>query len=101
MRIREAMRNINEEHGSEDLALNIGLHEGPCLAVMLDERQDYLGLSVNIASRVQELADPTAILATKPIVEAAEATGLVGATGYRTRSRRLSLRGVSEAFTIY
>src|ERR1700734_2612626 len=101
MRMREAMRRINEKRGSEDLALNIGLHEGPCLAVMLDDRQDYFGLSVNIASRVQELADPTAILATKPIVNAAEAAGLVGASGYRTSSRQLPLRGVSEAFTIY
>jgi class 3 adenylate cyclase len=101
MRMREAMRRINEERGNEDLALNIGLHEGPCLAVMLDDRQDYFGLSVNIASRVQELADPTAILATKPIVEAAEAAGLVGPAGYRTSAQQLSLRGVSEAFTIY
>ncbi len=101
MRMREAMRRINEERGSEDLALNIGLHEGPCLAVMLDDRQDYFGLSVNIASRVQELADPTAILATKPVVDAAEAAGLVGAAGYKTSSRQLSLRGVSEAFAIY
>ncbi len=101
MRMRVAMRRINEQRGSEDLALNIGLHEGPCLAVMLDDRQDYFGLSVNIASRVQELADPSAILATKPIVEAAKAAGLVGTAGYRTSSRQLSLRGVSEAFTIY
>jgi class 3 adenylate cyclase len=101
MRMREAMRRINEKRGSEDLALNIGLHEGPCLAVMLDDRQDYFGLSVNIASRVQELADPTAILATKSIVNAAEAAGLVGAGGYRTSARQLSLQGVSEAFTIY
>jgi class 3 adenylate cyclase len=101
MRMREAMREINEKRGNEDLALNIGLHEGPCLAVMLDDRQDYFGLSVNIASRVQELADPTAILATKPVVDAAEAAGLVGASGYKTSSRQLSLRGVSEAFAIY
>jgi class 3 adenylate cyclase len=101
MRMRQAMRRINEKRGNEDLALNIGLHEGPCLAVMLDDRQDYFGLSVNIASRVQELADPTAILATKPIVDAAEAAGLVGVSGYRTSSRQLSLRGVTEAFTIY
>jgi class 3 adenylate cyclase len=101
MRMREAMRKINEARGSEDLALNIGLHEGPCLAVMLDDRQDYFGLSVNIASRVQELADPTAILVTKPIVESPEVARLVGAAGYRTTSRQLSLRGVSEAFEIH
>ena len=54
--MREAMRRIKRERGSEDLALNIGLHAGPCLAVTLDERQDYFGLSVNVASRVQGLA---------------------------------------------
>jgi class 3 adenylate cyclase len=101
MRMREAMRKINEQRGSEDLALNIGLHEGPCLAVMLDERQDYFGQTVNIAARVQDLAEPSAILATKPIVESAEVARLVGEAGYRTTSRRLSLRGVSEAFEIY
>jgi class 3 adenylate cyclase len=42
---------------------------------MLDDRQDYFGLSVNIASRVQELADPMAILATKPIVQARRSRG--------------------------
>ena len=51
MRMREAMRQINAKRGSEDLALNIGLHEGPCLAVMLDDRQDYFGQTVNIAAR--------------------------------------------------
>ncbi|HKN30127.1 MAG TPA: DUF5939 domain-containing protein [Roseiarcus sp.] len=102
MRMREAMRKINEQRGSEDLALNIGLHEGPCLAVMLDERQDYFGQTVNIAARVQDLAEPSAILATKPIVESAEVARLVGEAGYRTTtSRHLSLRGVSEAFEIY
>ncbi len=101
MRMREAMRKINQQRGNEDLALNIGLHEGPCLAVMLDERQDYFGQTVNIAARVQDLAEPSAILATKPIVEGAEVARLVGEAGYRTTSRHLSLRGVSEAFEIY
>jgi len=101
MRMREAMRKINEQRGSEDLALNIGLHEGPCLAVMLDERQDYFGQTVNIAARVQDLAEPSAILATKPILQSAEVARLVGEAGYRTTSRHLSLRGVSEAFEIY
>ena len=101
MRMREEMRKINDKRGSEDLALNIGLHEGPCLAVTLDERQDYFGQTVNIASRVQGLADPTAILATQPIVENAEVARLVGEVGYRTSSRQMALRGVSETFTIY
>ena len=56
LRMREAMRQLNETHGREDLLLKIGIHEGPCLAVTLNERQDYFGQTVNIASRVQGLA---------------------------------------------
>ena len=101
MRMREAMREINESRGSNDLALNIGLHEGPCLAVVLDDRQDYFGQTVNVASRVQGLADPSAVLATKPIVESSEVARLVKDAGYRTTARQLSLRGVSETFDVY
>ena len=101
IRMREAMRRINAARGSEDLALNIGLHEGPCLAVMLDDRQDYFGLSVNVASRVQGLADPTAILATRTIVGGPKVAGLIDQAGYAATSKTLSLRGVSEAFEIY
>ena len=101
IRMREAMREINDARGSEDLALNIGLHEGPCLAVVLDDRQDYFGQSVNIASRVQALADPTAILATKAIVETPAVADLIVERQLRTASRQSALKGVSEAFTIY
>jgi len=68
---------------------------------MLDDRQDYFGQTVNIAARVQGLAEPAAVLATKPIVESPETARLLHETGYRTTSRHLSLRGVSEAFQIY
>src|SRR5215831_1568798 len=35
LRMREAMTRINAERGNEDLLLKIGIHEGPCLAVVL------------------------------------------------------------------
>jgi class 3 adenylate cyclase len=102
MKMRGAMRQINEARGSEDLALNIGLHEGPCLAVMLDERQDYFGQTVNVAARVQGLADPTAILVTKPIVDSAEVSRLLADSGMAAKERQsYTLRGVSEPVPVY
>ena len=83
------------------LALNIGLHSGPCLAVMLDDRQDYFGQTVNIASRVNELADPTAILATKPIIESSEVGRVLSEASYRTTPRSSQLRGLSDEFEIF
>ena len=64
LRMREAMARINAERGNEDLLLKIGIHEGPCLAVRLNNNQDYFGQTVNIAARVQGLASSRAIFAT-------------------------------------
>jgi class 3 adenylate cyclase len=47
LRMREAMDHLNAERGGQDLLLKIGIHEGPCLAVMLNDRQDYFGQTVN------------------------------------------------------
>src|SRR6185503_14888620 len=68
LRMRQAMRAFNAEHGREDLLLKIGIHEGPCLAVVLNERQDYFGQTVNIAARVQGLATARSIFATGQVV---------------------------------
>ena len=69
LRMRDAMRTLNAEGRHEDLLLKIGMHEGPCLAVMLNDRLDYFGQTVNIAARVQGLAVSRSIFATKPVVD--------------------------------
>jgi hypothetical protein len=51
LKMREALKDLKDE-----LLLKIGIHEGPCLAVSLNDRQDYFGRTVNIAARVQGLA---------------------------------------------
>jgi len=35
LRMREAMRELNDGRNGQDLLLKIGIHEGPCLAVVL------------------------------------------------------------------
>ncbi|KZE30582.1 adenylate/guanylate cyclase domain-containing protein [Chelatococcus daeguensis] len=101
LRMREAMRSLNAAHGSEDLVLKIGLHEGPCLAVSLNERQDYFGQTVNIASRVQGLAESPAIYATGSVVERPEVSSLLARTGLTPLARRRALRGIDDEVTLY
>jgi hypothetical protein len=96
----EAMRRLNVERGREDL-LKIGIHEGPCLAVTLNERQDYFGQTVNIASRVQGLAGSQAIFATGAVVEHPPATKLLAETGMKPLAQRRALRGVADELTLY
>jgi class 3 adenylate cyclase len=42
--------------GASSLVLKAGIHHGPCIAVTLNDRLDYFGSTVNIASRVQNLS---------------------------------------------
>src|SRR5262249_50183804 len=81
LRMREAMRHLNDGHRGQDLLLKIGIHEGPCLAVVLNDRQDYFGQTVNIAARVQALADERSILATKSVVTYPQASSLLQVRG--------------------
>src|SRR4029077_11400145 len=81
IKMRGAMRGLNKSHGREDLLLKIGIHEGPCLAVNLNERQDYFGQTVNIASRVQGLAMSQSILATAPVVQNPRSASVLGSNG--------------------
>ena len=67
--MREAMHGLNQERKTEDLLLKIGIHEGPCLAVMENGRQDYFGRTVNVAARVQNLAVSREIFATGSVIE--------------------------------
>jgi class 3 adenylate cyclase len=101
LRMREGMRSLNDERKHEDLLLKIGIHEGPCLAVMLNDRQDYFGQTVNIASRVQNLADSRAIFATGSVVEHPHASQLLQASGLKPSAQHVALRGVNEDLKIY
>jgi len=101
LRIRAAMGALNVERKNEDLLLKIGLHEGPCLAVTLNDRQDYFGQTVNIASRVQGLAVSRSILATGSVVDHPQASELLEADGIKPMARRLPVRGIAEELAVY
>jgi class 3 adenylate cyclase len=99
LRMREAMRSI--KHGDRDLLLKIGIHEGPCLAVTLNDLQDYFGQTVNIASRVQGLAASRSIFATEAVVEHPRSLSVLETNGLEPMPKRASLRGIADEFMVY
>ena len=101
LRMRDAMRELNTQRGTEDILLKIGIHEGPCLAVSLNERQDFFGQTVNIAARIQALATADSVLASESVVRAAEAAGVLQADIARTLPRMESLRGIAAALPVF
>ena len=101
LRMRAAMDDLNKERGSKDLVVKIGIHEGPCLAVMLNERQDYFGQTVNIAARVQSLSTSQEIHATAPVIEAPEVAGILERQAIKPIQKHAALRGIADKMVVY
>jgi class 3 adenylate cyclase len=51
--IQEQVNRFNAGHGGDAIIIKLGLHAGPCIAVTLNDRLDYFGSTVNLASRLQ------------------------------------------------
>jgi class 3 adenylate cyclase len=79
----------------------MGIHEGPCLAVTLNDQQDYFGQTVNIASRVQGLAASRSIVVTEPVIENAQTSALLENNGLKPTHRRVALSGVAGEMSVY
>ena len=101
IRMRDAMTDLGEQRHEKDLLLKMGIHEGPCLAVSLDDRQDYFGQTVNIAARVQALAASRSILVTEPVMENAQASAMLETSGLKPEQRRTTLRGIASEMSVY
>ncbi|MBV9199345.1 MAG: adenylate/guanylate cyclase domain-containing protein, partial [Alphaproteobacteria bacterium] len=101
LRMRDAMHDFKDAGTGDGLLLKIGIHEGPCLAVVLDQRQDYFGRTVNIAARVQDLANSRSILATGPVVMHPGASNLLETSGLTPVPHQRALRGVAEEMAVY
>lgn len=101
LRMRKAMTSIKDASGAEQLLLKIGIHEGPCLAVTLNDRLDYFGQTVNIAARVQGLAVSSSIFATGSVIEHPVSSKLLGTAGVTPEAQRAALRGIADEVTVY
>jgi class 3 adenylate cyclase len=101
LRMRAAMEALNAERGTKDLVVKIGIHEGPCLAVMLNERQDYFGQTVNIAARVQGLSTSHAIHITGPVIDAPAVAAILDKAAITPIQKQAALRGIADKIVVY
>ena len=84
-----------------DTGLKVGLNEGAALAVNADARLDYFGQSVNVAARVQGLAQAGEIWMTDAIFEAPAVSDLLRAHACQTVKQSALLKGVSQPTVVY
>lgn len=77
-----------------ETGLKVGLHEGPALAVTAEERLDYFGQTVNVAARVQGLAQVGEIWLTPSVLAAPGVAPAFERAGWASEERQVTLKGV-------
>lgn len=99
---RDMLKEIdafNAEVGEGHIILKVGIHRGASIAVTLNERLDYFGQTVNIAARVQGLADADEIYLTEDVYTVPGVADLV--KGLHVSTSEAQLRGVQRPVRVY
>jgi class 3 adenylate cyclase len=81
----------------EGVAIRIGLHEGPCLAVRANDRLDFFGTTVNLAARLQGQAQRQQIVILADLVEHPDVERIIRERGLTLRTSRVKLKGLRDA----
>ena len=96
-----AMQDVAKGRKEDDVGLKVGLHAGPALAINSGNSVDYFGQTVNIAARVQGLADAGDICMTGALNDEEAIPALLNRSGYEGHSEVATLKGVSAAERVY
>lgn len=93
----EAFNAANNLEGDRCLSLKIGIHTGPAIVVTLNEHLDYFGTTVNIASRVSNLAKGKEVMLTQAACTA-ELTDMMSA--YKTNFFEINIHGLEDRIAV-
>ncbi|BCM91983.1 hypothetical protein IAD21_03862 [Abditibacteriota bacterium] len=91
---------VAQKEGTSSIALKIGLHFGPALAVNSNDRLDYFGRTVNIAARVSAQAQGGEMVFTEQLWRHPEVRATVFESEAHYSMFCTKLRGVEEDFSL-
>jgi class 3 adenylate cyclase len=96
--MRGAIERFNEAQPERPVSLKIGIHHGAAIAVTLNDELDYFGQTVNIASRVQEMADAAEIWITEDVWRYPGVHALL--EPYPAEQHTAEFRGIEQPMTV-
>jgi class 3 adenylate cyclase len=97
--MRAEIADFNRGKKDRELILKVGIHSGAAIAVTLNDRLDYFGQTVNIAARVQGLAEADEIYLSADVHEAAGVATALEA--FKTVSSVHKLKGVQQDLRLF
>jgi class 3 adenylate cyclase len=85
-----------ERGHSHPVTLKIGMHDGPCIAVTLNERLDYFGSTVNLAARVEAQSKGGDIVVSRVLADETQDAEKLRAAGWRAEPIAAHCKGFKE-----
>lgn len=100
--ILQGMAELNGARADLPLRLKLGLHTGPAIAVTLNERLDYFGTTVNIASRLEGQAQGDDLILSDEVMRQPAVQHLLRERGVTVEPFDARLKGfANEEFRLY
>jgi adenylate cyclase len=89
--------------GMQPLSLKAGLHVGPCIAVTLNDRLDYFGSTVNLASRLEGQSTGDDVIVSTAVYSDPEVRDLLNdpRNGFVATRFEMSLKGFEEQHELW
>ena len=91
--MQEHVGELNSD-AAAPLVLKLGLHDGPCIAVTLNDRLDYFGRTVNLAARLQGQSRGGDVVVSAELAGDPEVAPLLA--GRAASREKVLLRGFAE-----
>ena len=108
--IQRRVAAFNREHpvgaddGSDAVAIKLGLHQGPCIVVTLNDRLDYFGSTVNLAARLQGQSKGGDLVLSREIAEdpaVAPILAALAAEGIASQVDHAALKGFAAPLAFH
>lgn len=93
------IEDFNKERGEHQIVLKAGVHRGYAIAVTLNDQLDYFGQTVNIASRVQNLASADELYVTEEVYGQEGVRNALA--GLETEAHAAQLKGITSTQQVY
>jgi class 3 adenylate cyclase len=95
----KAIEIFNSRQLEKEIILKIGIHSGPSIAVTLNERLDYFGQIVNVAARVQSVAEGEEICFTHEIYNFPGVKEIL--LDQKLKSEEVFLKGIKNSVSLF
>lgn len=94
------LQRVFDGGGDCALRIRVTLHAGPCLAVNLNTGVDYFGTTVNLAAKIQSMAEAGEVAWTPDVHADPEVAALLEAEGFAIETLPFELSDGTQATTL-